>query len=335
MILKKNTEHPDVSFGKTGILLINLGTPDSTKVSDVKKYLKEFLSDKRIVEVNRVLWWLILNLIILNTRPSKTAKVYKEIWINDVDQSPLRYYTIAQKNKLSIKFKKKNILVDYAMRYGNPSIKEKINFLKTKGCENIIILPLYPQYSSPTTGSVCESVFKSLIKMRWQPSIQIVPHYESNPLYILALANSLNHSLAKIKWRPDLIIASYHGIPRKYFLKGDPYHCYCHKTTRLLKERFNKKIPFLTTFQSRFGPEKWLEPYTEEKLIELAKKNIKNIVIICPGFSSDCIETLEEINLRAKEVFIKNGGKNFFMVPCLNDNKDHITLLANLVKKYL
>ena len=171
--------------------------------------------------------------------------------------------------------------------------------------------------------------------MRWQPSIQIVPHYESNPLYILALANSLIHSLAKIKWRPDLIIASYHGIPRKYFLKGDPYHCYCHKTTRLLKERFNKKIPFLTTFQSRFGPEKWLEPYTEEKLIELAKKNIKNIVIICPGFSSDCIETLEEINLRAKEVFIKNGGKNFFMVPCLNDNKDHITLLANLVEKYL
>ena len=335
MILKKNTEHPDVSFGKTGILLINLGTPDSTKVSDVKKYLKEFLSDKRIVEVNRVLWWLILNLIILNTRPSKTAKIYKEIWMKDVDQSPLRYYTIAQKNKLSIKFKKKNILVDYAMRYGNPSIKEKINFLKTKGCENIIILPLYPQYSSPTTGSVCESVFKSLIKMRWQPSIQIVPHYESNPLYILALANSLNHSLDKIKWRPDLIIASYHGIPRKYFLKGDPYHCYCHKTTRLLKERFNKKIPFLTTFQSRFGPEKWLEPYTEEKLIELAKKNIKNIVIICPGFSSDCIETLEEINLRAKEVFIKNGGKNFFMVPCLNDNKDHIALLESLVKKYL
>ncbi len=335
MVIKKNTTHPDIPYGKTGILLINLGTPDSTEVKDVRKYLKEFLSDKRIVEVNRLLWWLILNIIILNTRPSKTAKVYKEIWMNDVDQSPLRYYTVSQKNKLSEKFNKENVIVDYAMRYGNPSIDSKINNLKIKGCDNIIVLPLYPQYSSPTTGSVCESVFKSLTKMRWLPSIQIVPHYEEHPLYISALSNSLKSSLNKISWKPDLIIASYHGIPKKYFSKGDPYHCYCHKTTRLLKEKFNKKIPFLTTFQSRFGPEEWLQPYTEEKLQELAKKNLKNIVIICPGFSSDCIETLEEINLRAKEVFIENGGENFFMVPCLNDNKDHINLLESLVRKFL
>ena len=221
------------------------------------------------------------------------------------------------------------------MRYGEPSVKKKILELKDKGCENIIILPLYPQYSSATIGSVCDSVFKTLLEMRWQPSIQIIPHYESNPLYIEALIKTLEKSMTSIKWKPDMIIASYHGIPRRYFLKGDPYHCHCHKTTRLLKEKFKKKIPFLTTFQSRFGPEEWLKPYTEDTIADLAKNNIRNIIIMCPGFSSDCIETLEEINLRAREVFLESGGKNFLMVPCLNDSSYHIKLLSNLVKKYI
>ena len=334
MVIKKTNSHPNIAYGKNAVLLINLGTPSSTSVKDIKKYLKEFLSDNRIIEINKFLWWFILNLIILNVRPAKTAKTYKEIWMKDINQSPLRYYTNQQKIRLSKKFKNENLIIDYAMRYGEPSISSKIKALKDKGCENIIILPLYPQYSSATIGSVCDAVFRSLLKMRWQPSIQIVPHYESHPLYIEALKNSLNNCISDLKWKPEIIIASYHGIPKRYFLKGDPYHCHCHKTTRLLKEKFKKKIPFLTTFQSRFGPEEWLTPYTEETLISLAKANTKNVLIICPGFSSDCIETLEEINLRAKEVFLRNGGKNFLMVPCLNDNDNHINLLANLVKRY-
>lgn len=335
MAIKKTDAHPNIAYGKNGILLINLGTPSSTSVKDIRKYLKEFLSDRRIIEINKVLWWFVLNLIILNTRPAKTSKIYKEIWMNDINQSPLRYYTNQQKIKLSKKFKSDKVIVDYAMRYGKPSIKDKILKLKEKGCENIIILPLYPQYSSATIGSVCDSVFKTLLDMRWQPSIQIVPHYESNPLYIKALALSLKKSIATLKWNPDLILASYHGIPKRYFMNGDPYHCHCHKTTRMLKEKMKIKIPFETCFQSRFGPEEWLTPYTEDKLSELAKNNIKNVIVICPGFSSDCIETLEEINLRARETFLKSGGKNFFMVPCLNDNSDHINLLSTLVKKYL
>ena len=335
MVIKKNDSHPKVSFGKNGVILINLGTPPSTSKKDIKKYLKEFLSDNRIIEINKYLWWFILNIIILNVRPAKTAKTYEEIWMKDINLSPLMYYTIQQKEKLSKKISNKNLIVDYAMRYGEPSIKNKILSLKEKGCENIIILPLYPQYSSATIGSVCDAVFKTLIKMRWQPSIQIVPHYESNPMYIYALSKTLDKSISSIKWKPQLIMASYHGIPKRYFLKGDPYHCHCHKTTRLLKEKFKKKIPFLTTFQSRFGPEEWLSPYTEEALINLAKNKTKNVVVICPGFASDCIETLEEINMRAKEVFLKNGGENFLMVPCLNDNPLHIKLLSNLVNRYI
>ena len=335
MVIKKTDSHPNVAFGKNAVLLINLGTPSSTSKNDIKKYLKEFLSDNRIIEVNKYLWWFILNIIILNVRPAKTAKTYKEIWMHDLNQSPLRYYTIQQKKQLSKKPSKKNLIVDYAMRYGEPSIKSKILKLKDRGCENIIILPLYPQYSSATIGSVCDAVFRTLLEMRWQPSIQIVPHYESNPFYIAALNKSLEKSISSIKWRPDLIIASYHGIPKKYFIKGDPYHCHCHKTTRLLKEKFKRRIPFLTTFQSRFGPEEWLTPYTEETLVELAKNKTRNVVVMCPGFASDCIETLEEINLRAKEVFLKNGGENFLMVPCLNDSSYHIKLLFNLVKRYI
>ena len=335
MITKKNESHPKVAFGKNGVLIINLGTPISTEVKEIRKYLREFLSDNRIIEVNKIIWFFILNLIILTFRPAKTAKAYREIWMKDVDQSPLRYYTILQKNKLSKQIGNNKTIVDYAMRYGTPSIEEKLNSLKELGCENIIILPLYPQYSSATTGSVCDAVFKSLLKMRWQPSIQTVPHYESHPLYIKALTKSLQKEFSNNSWKPDIIIASYHGIPKKYFLSGDPYHCYCHKTTRLMKEDFKSNIPIITTFQSRFGPAEWLTPYTEEKLIELATGKYKNVMLICPGFSSDCIETIEEIGLRAKEVFIKNGGKNFTIVPCLNDNDDHIKLLSSLTQRFL
>ena len=327
--------HPKIPNSKTGILLINLGTPDSTEWLDIRKYLKEFLSDQRVIEVNPLVWKIILNLFILTFRPSKTAKAYKEIWMNKENMSPLRYFTIKQAKKLSKKIKNKNTFIDYAMRYGNPSIESRILELQKKGCERLVILPLYPQYAAATTATVCDQVYRTLMKIRWQPSLQIIPHYESEPLYIKALAKSVKKKMSKIKWKPDLIIASYHGIPKKYFEKGDPYHCYCLKTTRLLVEELNVKIPIVSTFQSRFGPDEWLQPYTDKTLEALPKEGKKKILIICPGFASDCVETLEEISIQGKESFKESGGEKFEMIPCLNDNPDHIILFEHLVKKYL
>ena len=326
--------HPDVKFGKTGVLLINLGTPDSTGWWDIRKYLREFLSDRRVIEVNPFLWQIILNLFILTFRPSKTAHAYKKIWRKETNESPLLYFTRSQAEKLSRKIGNKDIVVNFAMRYGNPSIKSRLSLLKDLGCENIIILPLYPQYAAATTATVCDEVYRSLMRMRWQPSLQVIPHYESEPLYIEALIKSINKKVDSIKWKPDLIISSYHGIPKKYFDKGDPYHCYCHKTTRLMKEKF-RSIDIETTFQSRFGPQEWLTPYTDKTLESLPKKGIKNLLVICPGFASDCVETLEEINIQGRESFLEHGGENLDLIPCLNDSDDHIDLFAKLVTKYI
>ncbi len=326
--------HPLINYGKTGVLLINLGTPDSTSWWDIRKYLKEFLSDRRVIEVNPFVWQIILNLFILTFRPSKTAKAYKEIWIKDLNKSPLRFYTEKQTEKLRKRLEKENLIVDFAMRYGNPSIKSKIENMQKQGCEKLIIFPLYPQYASPTTATVCDEVFRVLMNMRWQPAIQVIPHYESEPLYIDALVKSINSKLEKIDWKPDLIVASYHGIPMKYFEKGDPYHCYCQKTTRLISEKI-KNIKIITTFQSRFGPQDWLQPYTDKTLEKLPTEGTKKILIISPGFASDCVETLEEISIQGKESFKKSGGENFEFISCLNDNEDHINLLEHLIKKSL
>ena len=330
-----NKEHPKIKFGKTGVLLINLGTPDSTKWLDIRRYLKEFLSDRRVIEVNPILWKIILNLIILTFRPSKTAKAYKKIWMKDKNMSPLRYYTQVQSVKLNKKIGNDKLIVDYAMRYGQPSIKSKIKDLKEKGCENLVILPLYPQYAAATTATVCDEVYRSLIKMRWQPSLQIIPHYESEPLYINAISKSIETKISQINWKPDIIMASYHGIPKKYFEKGDPYHCYCHKTTRLITEKIKSSIPIMTTFQSRFGPQEWLQPYTDKTLEKLPKEGKKNILLICPGFASDCVETLEEISIEGKKSFMEAGGENFDFIPCLNDSEEHIDLFSHLVNRYV
>ena len=330
--MENDINHPSVKYGKTGVLIINLGTPDSTNWFDIRRYLKEFLSDKRVIEVNPILWQIILNLIILTFRPSKTAKAYKEIWMKEEDMSPLLYYTQKQAQKLAQSLASENLILDFAMRYGNPSIKSKIYKLKEQGCENLVILPLYPQYAAATTATVCDEVYRTLMNMRWQPSLKIIPHYESEPLYIDALVNSINKKIHELSWKPDLIIASYHGIPKKYFDKGDPYHCYCHKTTRLMTEKF-RSIEIKTTFQSRFGPQAWLQPYTDKTLESLPIEGKKNILTICPGFSSDCVETLEEILIQGKESFLDAGGENFDMIPCLNDNEDHIALLKNLILK--
>ena len=329
-----NEGHPKINYGKTGVILINLGTPDSTSWWDIRKYLKEFLSDRRVIEVNPFIWKIILNLFILTFRPSKTAKAYKEIWMKDVNKSPLRFYTEMQAQKLRDKINNENLIIDFAMRYGNPSIDSKIKSMQEKGCEKLIILPLYPQYASPTTATVCDEVFRVLMKMRWQPAIQVVPHYESEPLYINAIVKSINQKIDELDWVPDLIVASYHGIPKKYFQKGDPYHCYCQKTTRLISERF-ERVKLITTFQSRFGPEEWLQPYTDKTLERLPKEGIKKVLVISPGFASDCVETLEEISIQGRDSFEKSGGEKFGFVPCLNDNQDHIDLLEYLVKKNL
>ena len=329
-----NEKHPEVKFGKTGVLLVNLGTPDSTSWWDVRKYLKEFLSDRRVIEVNPIIWQVILNLFILTLRPSKSAHAYKKIWLKEANESPLLYYTRSQAVKLNKKIGNEDVIIDFAMRYGNPSIKSKLSLLKEKGCENIIILPLYPQYAAPTTATVCDEVYRSLMKMRWQPSLQIIPHYESEPQYIEALIKSIKEKIKNIDWKPDIVMASYHGIPKTYFDKGDPYQCYCQKTTRLIKEKFTE-IEIQTTFQSRFGPREWLKPYTDKTLENFPKQGIKNVLVICPGFASDCVETLEEINIQGKESFIKHGGENLDLIPCLNDGIDYIELLETLVKRYL
>jgi protoporphyrin/coproporphyrin ferrochelatase len=326
--------HPKVKFGKTGVLLVNLGTPDSTSWWDVRKYLKEFLSDRRVIEVNPIIWQVILNFFILTFRPSKSAHAYKKIWLSETNESPLLYFTRKQASKLNQKAGSENIIIDFAMRYGNPSIKSKLANLKELGCENIVVLPLYPQYAAATTATVCDEVYRTLMRMRWQPSLQIIPHYESNTLYIDALINSIEKKTQKIKWKPDLIITSYHGIPKSYFDKGDPYQCYCQKTTRLMREKY-LKIDIQTTFQSRFGPKEWLTPYTDKTLESLPEKGIKNLLVICPGFASDCVETLEEIDIQGREIFLKNGGKNFDLIPCLNDSIEHIELFESLIKKYI
>ena len=329
-----NKNHPEVKFGKTGVLLINLGTPDSTSWWDIRKYLREFLSDRRVIEVNPFIWQIILNLFILTFRPSKTAHAYKKIWRKESNESPLLFFTRNQASKLNDKIGNDKVIVDFAMRYGNPSIKSRLDKLKEQGCENIVILPLYPQYAGATTATVCDEVYRSLMKMRWQPSLQIIPHYESETIYVDALVNSIEKKIKEINWKPDLIISSYHGIPKSYFDKGDPYQCYCQKTTRLIKEQFTK-IDVQTTFQSRFGPQEWLTPYTDKTLETLPGKGVQNLLVICPGFTSDCVETLEEIDIQGRESFLNNGGKNFDLIPCLNDNSDHIRLFEKLVSKYL
>ena len=329
-----NKDHPEVKFGKTGVLIINLGTPDSTSWWDIRKYLKEFLSDRRVIELNPIVWQIILNIFILTFRPSKTAHAYKKIWRKESNESPLLYYTRSQSLKLKSKIGNSNIIVDFAMRYGNPSIKSRLNILKDQGCENLVVLPLYPQYASATTATVCDEVYRSLMSMRWQPSLQIIPHYESEPKYIDALVESIEKKIKEINWKPDLIISSYHGIPQSYFDKGDPYQCYCQKTTRLMREKFSS-IEIKTTFQSRFGPQEWLKPYTDKTLESLPKEGIKNLLIICPGFASDCVETLEEINIAGRESFMNSGGKNFDLIPCLNDSPQHIDLFQHLIKKYI
>ena len=330
-------EHPKVAFGKVGVLLVNLGTPDGHDKKNMRRYLKEFLSDRRVIETPRIIWWPLLNGIILNTRPKKSGEAYASIWNEERDESPLRTFTRSQGEQLAKRLSAHgDVIVDWAMRYGNPSIESRLNALQAAGCERILVFPLYPQYAAATTATVNDKVFESLMKMRWMPAIRSVPPYHDDPAYIEALGASISASMAALDFEPEHLVASYHGIPQSYFRKGDPYHCQCQKTSRLLSEHMGWDDGFLlTTFQSRFGPEEWLQPYTDKTVERLAHEGVRRIAVVNPGFASDCLETLEEINGEVRDEFVDNGGEHFAHIPCLNDGPEGMALIETIVRREL
>lgn len=331
------SNHPTVKFGKIGVLLINLGTPDATDPASIRRYLAEFLTDRRVIEWSRWLWYPILYGIVLNTRPRKVGKAYETIWNKEKDESYLRTYTHSQALQLTNRISDlSSVQVEWAMRYGQPCIRSKIEELQKSGCEKILLYPLYPQYAAATTATVNDESFRALTDLRWQPAIRTVPRYHDDPVYIDALAHSIKVHLATLDWEPEILLTSYHGIPMSYFMKGDPYHCQCHKTTRLLRERLGwDKDRIMVTFQSRFGPEEWLQPYTDKTVEKLGQSGTKKIAVINPGFVSDCLETLEEIAVEAKETFLQSGGERFTHVSCLNDGADGMKVIEHMVRKEL
>lgn len=329
------TQHPEISYGKTGLLMVNLGTPDHANARAVRRYLKQFLSDKRVIEMPALFWQPILRGIILNVRPRKTAHAYAKIWDKKNNESPLRRYTREQAEGVQARLGDK-IIVDWAMRYGQPSIPDALTRLKARGCERIAIIALYPQYSATTNASVYDEVFRTLLKMRWQPAMRTSAAWHDHPDYIKTLAHTIRAHIDQQTWQPDVIIASFHGLPVSYFEKGDPYHCHCVKTARLLREEMQmNEDNFKLTFQSRFGPTKWLEPYTEPTIKELAEQGVKKIAVITPGFVSDCIETLEEIGIGVKQSFKQAGGTHFTAIPCLNAEEPAIELLTTIARRDL
>ncbi|MCJ8150529.1 ferrochelatase [Shinella sedimenti] len=333
----KPTSHPPVKHGKVGVLLVNLGTPDGTDYTSMRRYLKEFLTDKRVIEWPKIAWYPILFGIVLNTRPGKVGKAYEMIWNKDKNESYLRTYTRSQAELMAASLAEhSNVIVDWAMRYGQPSIASRMEALQKQGCERILLFPLYPQYAAATTATVNDKAFEFLLKQRWQPALRTVPPYHDDPVYIDALAVSIEKHLATLDWEPERVLTSFHGIPQSYFDKGDPYYCQCQKTARLLRERLGwSKEKLVITFQSRFGPEEWLQPYTDKTVEKLAQEGIKRIAVLNPGFVSDCLETLEEIAEQAAESFLHNGGEKFAHIPCLNDSPEGMSVLETVVRREL
>jgi len=331
-------DHPKVQSGSVGVLVVNLGTPDATDARSVRRYLREFLHDKRVIEEDSIIWKFVLNAIILPLRPRRKGLDYEKIWNREKNESPLKTITRSQADKLSAALRKrgKQVVVDWAMRYGNPSIRSRLAALVAQGCERILVVPLYPQYAAATGATVCDEVFRALMDMRWQPALRVAPPYFDEPVYIEALTAALEAHLKTLTFTPDVIIASFHGIPRSYFDKGDPYYCHCAKTTRLLRERLRlDDSKLVMTFQSRFGRAEWLKPYTDITVKDLAARGVKNLVVITPGFSADCLETLEEIAGENAEYFRHAGGENFAAVPCLNDSEMGMQVIETVVLREL
>lgn len=331
------SDHPAAKYGKIGVLLLNLGTPDGTDYWSMRRYLKQFLSDKRVIEEPAWKWWPILNLIILTVRPGRKGKDYATIWNNEKDEGPLKTITRNQAEQLAARLSEhKNVVVDWAMRYANPSTESRIRWLQEQGCERILLVPLYPHYAAATTATACDEAFRALMKLRWQPFVRVAPSYQDNPAYIDALARSMQQSLAKLDFEPERIIATFHGMPQRYLMSGDPYHCHCQKTSRLLRERLGiPKEKWLTTFQSRFGSEPWLQPYTDMTVERLAKEGIKKLVLVAPGFSADCLETLEELDGENRHIFEDNGGEMFAYLPALNDSLEGMDVIEAITRQEL
>ena len=329
--------HPPVAFGKVGVLLVNLGTPDGHDRRNMRRYLKEFLSDRRVIETPRVVWWPVLNGIVLNTRPKKSGALYASIWNEERNESPLRTFTRSQGEQLAERLAAlSHVHVDWAMRYGNPSIASVMERLREAGCERILVFPLYPQYSATTTATVNDKVFEYAMKQRWMPALRTVPPYHDDATYIAALGASVTASLEALDFEPEHIVASYHGIPKKYFEQGDPYHCHCQKTSRLLREHMGwDEIYLLTTFQSRFGPDEWLQPYTDKTVERLGREGVRRIAVMNPGFASDCLETLEEIAGEVRHAFEGAGGESFAHIPCLNDSAQGMDVIEAVVRREL
>lgn len=330
-------DHPPVAAPKIGVLLLNLGTPDATDYWSVRRYLKEFLSDPRVIETPKWLWWPLLNGVILTVRPQKSGHAYAQIWDKQANDSPLRVITREQTDRLMERFASdKRIVVDYAMRYGNPSTASRLKALRDAGCQKILLVPLYPQYSATTTATANDKAFDALAKMRWQPAVRTMPAYFDDPVYIDTLARSIQEGIGKLDFTPDLVITSYHGMPVTYLERGDPYHCQCLKTTRLVREKLGWSADkIMVTFQSRFGPTKWLEPYTDKTLEALPGKGIKRVAILAPAFSVDCIETLEEIAMQGRETFMEAGGESFAYIPCLNASPGGMDMIEHIVRREL
>lgn len=322
---------------KVGVLLVNLGTPDGTSYAPMRRYLAEFLSDRRVIEWPRIFWYPILYGIVLNTRPKRSGALYDRIWNREKNESPLRTYTRAQGEKLAIALKDHpNVIVEWAMRYGQPSIEDVTDRLLKQGCDRIVMFPLYPQYSATTTATVNDKFFEVLMKKRFMPASRTIPSYEVEPVYIEALAQSIEKHLATLDFKPEVVLASYHGIPKSYSDKGDPYRSQCLETSRLLRARLGMDDKqFRSTFQSRFGPEEWLQPYTDETLEELAKQGVKSVAVLNPGFVVDCLETVDEIGHEAAEAFHEAGGENFSHIPCLNDSEEGMNVIETLVRREL
>jgi len=324
--------------GRIGVLLVNLGTPDSTGYWAMRRYLKEFLSDRRVIEENRLKWWLVLNLIILTVRPGRKGRDYDKIWNRERNESPLKTITRSQSDKLEEIMEKldRRVRVDWAMRYGNPSISSRLEALAAQDCGRILIVPLYPQYAAATTATVCDEAFRSLSAMRFQPTLRVAAPYYAEPVYIDALASSLNATVAKLSFRPEVIVASYHGMPEDYVDKGDPYFRHCSETTTLLRKKLKLDDErLIMTFQSRFGTAEWIKPYTDATVKSLAERGVKNLAVITPGFSSDCLETLEEIAMENAEIFRHAGGENFAAIPCLNDTPAGMAVIRDIVTREL
>jgi ferrochelatase len=335
---RKPTDHPAVER-RIGVLLVNLGTPDGTDYWSMRRYLKEFLSDRRVIETPRLIWWPILNLIILSVRPRRRGRDYAAIWNRERDEGPLKTITRAQTEGLAARLEDLaggTLVLDWAMRYGNPSIASRLQALQRQGCDRILLVPLYPQYSAATTATVCDKAFEALMGMRWQPTLRSAPPWHDEPAYVEALARSIRAHLASIATEPEVILASFHGVPLEYLLKGDPYHCQCAKTARLLREALG--LPperFVLTFQSRFGPAEWLRPYTDETVKALAQQGVKHLAVVTPGFAADCLETIEEIGVENRDIFLAHGGETFTRIDCLNDSPAGLDVIETVVRREL